>query len=361
MADSNIIKVNLQTTGSNSGTWGTITNENLEKVEETLKGFIAVPITGATTTLSNPSGGNGSASQTSKITLKLTGTLGATTSVETAASVDNFYLVEDATTRAGNTLLFGPAGGTKVTLVEGAKHLIFVDGGSNTAFDVFSDMGNVKANGTLEATGNVTLNGGDLTFNAAGANKDATFSGVTEANLFKVDASTDRVGVATNSPATTLEVAGTFKATGAVTLTSTLGVTGLITASTLTATGNVNVDGGSFTFNETGAAVDARFEGDTDVSLLFTDGSADIVGIGTGTPSGAKLEINQNNAAGAIACLSLDQDDTDQEFIYFDGTSAGDSTKSLSSSTATAGTKQGAIRINVNGTDRWIRFYDTAV
>ena len=153
MADSNIIKINLQTTGSNSGTWGTITNENLEKVEETLKGFIAVPITGATTTLSNPSGGNGSASQTSKITLKLTGTLGATTSVETAASVDNFYLVEDTTTRAGNTLLFGPAGGTKVTLVEGAKHLIFVDGGSNTAFDVFSDMGNVKANGTLEATG----------------------------------------------------------------------------------------------------------------------------------------------------------------------------------------------------------------
>ena len=224
MADSNIIKVNLQTTGSNSGTWGTITNENLEKVEETLKGFIAVPITGATTTLSNPSGGNGLASQTAKITLKLTGTLGATTSVETTASVDNFYLVEDATTRAGNTLLFGPAGGTKVTLVEGAKHLIFVDGGSNTAFDVFSDMGNVKANGTLEATGNVTLNGGDLTFNAAGANKDATFSGVTEANLFKVDASTDRVGVATNSPATTLEVAGTFKATGAVTLTSTLGV-----------------------------------------------------------------------------------------------------------------------------------------
>ena len=218
MADSNIIKVNLQTTGSNSGTWGTITNENLEKVEETLKGFIAVPITGATTTLSNPSGGNGLASQTAKITLKLTGTLGATTSVETTASVDNFYLVEDATTRAGNTLLFGPAGGTKVTLVEGAKHLIFVDGGSNTAFDVFSDMGNVKANGTLEATGNVTLNGGDLTFNAAGANKDATFSGVTEANLFKVDASTDRVGIATNSPGTTLDVAGTFKATGAITL-----------------------------------------------------------------------------------------------------------------------------------------------
>jgi len=349
MADSNIIKINLQTTGSNSGTWGTITNENLEKVEETLKGFIAVPITGATTTLSNPSGGNGLASQTAKITLKLTGTLGATTSVETVASVDNFYLVEDATTRAGNTLLFGPAGGTKVTLVEGAKHLIFVDGGSNTAFDVFSDMGNVKANGTLEATGNVTLNGGDLTFNAAGANKDATFSGVTEANLFKVDASTDRVGIATNSPGTTLDVAGTFKATGAITLAG------------VTTTAALNVTDADFVFNDNGGNHDARFEGNTDAALLVVDGSQDLVAIGAATPSNGKLEINQNNAAGAISCLNLDQDDVDEDFIYFEGTSAGDSTKSLSSSTGTTGAKQGAIRVSINGTDRWIRFYDTAV
>ena len=349
MADSNIIKINLQTTGSNSGTWGTITNENLEKVEETLKGFIAVPITGATTTLSNPSGGNGLASQTAKITLKLTGTLGATTSVETTASVDNFYLVEDATTRAGNTLLFGPAGGTKVTLVEGAKHLIFVDGGSNTAFDVFSDMGNVKANGTLEATGNVTLNGGDLTFNAAGANKDATFSGVTQANLFKVDASTDRVGIATNSPGTTLDVAGTFKATGAITLAG------------VTTTAALNVTDADFVFNDNGGNHDARFEGNTDAALLVVDGSQDLVAIGSATPSNGKLEINQNNAAGGISCLNLDQDDEDEDFIYFEGTSAGDSTKSLSSSTGTTGAKQGAIRVSINGTDRWIRFYDTAV
>ena len=349
MADSNIIKINLQTTGSNSGTWGTITNENLEKVEETLKGFIAVPITGATTTLSNPSGGNGLASQTAKITLKLTGTLGATTSVETVASVDNFYLVEDTTTRAGNTLLFGPAGGTKVTLVEGAKHLIFVDGGSNTAFDVFSDMGNVKANGTLEATGDVTLNGGDLTFNAAGANKDATFSGVTEANLFKVDASTDRVGIATNSPGTTLDVAGTFKATGAITLAG------------VTTTAALNVTDADFVFNDNGGNHDARFEGNTDAALLVVDGSADLVAIGSATPSNGKLEVNQNDAAGAISCLNLDQDDTDEDFIYFEGTSAGDSTKSLSSSTGTTGGKQGAIRVSINGTDRWIRFYDTAV
>ena len=51
----------------------------------------------------------------------------------------------------------------------------------------------------------------------------------------------------------------------------------------------------------------------------------------------------------------------DQEFIRFDGTSASDGSKSISSSTDTGGSKVGAIRINVNGTDRFIRIYDSAI
>ena len=31
MADSTILNLDLMTTGSNSGTWGTVTNENLQK------------------------------------------------------------------------------------------------------------------------------------------------------------------------------------------------------------------------------------------------------------------------------------------------------------------------------------------
>lgn len=44
-------------------------------------------------------------------------------------------------------------------------------------------------------------------------------------------------------------------------------------------------------FNEAGADKDARFEGDTDANLLFTDASTDRVGIGTSTPI-AKLHVN---------------------------------------------------------------------
>ena len=74
-----------------------------------------------------------------------------------------------------------------------------------------------------------------FSFNSSLADKDAVFAGDTQANLLFTDASTDRVGINTASPTTQLDVAGTFRATGAATLSSTLGVTGLLTASTLTA------------------------------------------------------------------------------------------------------------------------------
>lgn len=57
--------------------------------------------------------------------------------------------------------------------------------------------------------------------------------------------------------------------------------------------GGVNVDG-AFVFNEVGANVDARFEGDTDANLLFVDASTDHIGIGTSSPSD-KLHIQETN------------------------------------------------------------------
>jgi hypothetical protein len=51
----------------------------------------------------------------------------------------------------------------------------------------------------------------------------------------------------------------------------------------------LSVDG-SVIFNDSGADVDFRVEGDTDANLLFVDASADKVGIGTNTPA-RKLEV----------------------------------------------------------------------
>lgn len=51
-------------------------------------------------------------------------------------------------------------------------------------------------------------------------------------------------------------------------------------------TSRLDIDSsGNFVFNESGASVDHRFEGDTDVNLLFLDGSADTVQVGAATAS----------------------------------------------------------------------------
>ena len=99
-------------------------------------------------------------------------------------------------------------------------------------------------------------------------------------------------------------------------------------------------------------------ETNTLANAFFVDGSADKIGFGTNSPAGASVEINQANSSGAIACLSLDQDDVDEPFIKFDGTTASDQSKSLSTDTS-VGSLTGHIRIDVNGTDYWIPYYAT--
>jgi len=66
--------------------------------------------------------------------------------------------------------------------------------------------------------------------------------------------------------------------------------TGLSVTGTLSATGNVSFNGGTFVFNESGADKDFRIEGDTEPNLFFTDASTDRVGIGTSSPS-QKLHV----------------------------------------------------------------------
>ena len=330
---SSSLNLEIQATGENSGTWGTITNNNLQKVESGIKGYVSIAVASTTDALTVADGTT--ADEQSNAIIKLTGTLTGNTTMQCEA-VETWYIVDNATSMSTHTLGFKPAGGTATNLVAGSKHILYSDG--SVMFDVLADAGNIKANGTLTVSGNTSLDGGTFVFNESSADVDFRIEGNGDANLFFTDAGNDRVGIKTASPSTELHVVGGIKATG-----------------------SIDFDGGGFTFNDSGASVDFRAETNTLANAFFIDGSADKIGFGTNTPANASVEINQANTSGAIACLSLDQDDQDQEFLYFEGTSASDSSASLSSSTAEASSKAGALRINIGGTDRWIRFYETAV
>ena len=327
---SSTLNLEIQATGENSGTWGTITNNNLQKLESAIKGYVSVAVASTSDSLTASDGST--TDEQSNAIIKLTGSLTGNTTMQCEA-VESWYIVDNATSMGTYTLGFKPAGGTAASLVSSSKHLLYSDG--STMFDVLADCGNIAANGTLTVSGNVEFDGGSFIFNQSSADVDFRIEGNGDANLFFTDAGNDRVGIKTGSPSTELHVVGGIKATGAI-----------------------DFDGGGFTFNDTGASVDFRAETNTLANAFFIDGSADKIGFGTSTPADASVEINQANSSGAIACLSLDQDDTDQEFIKFDGTSASDQSSSITTDTS-VGSLTGHVRVNVNGTDYWIPFYAT--
>ena len=327
---SSTLNLELQASGENSGTWGTITNNNLQKVESAIKGYVSVAIASTNDTLATTDGST--TDEQSNAIIKLTGTLTGDT-VMSCEAVETWYIVDDATTHSGNSLTFKPSGGTGTTLVQGAKHILYSDG--STMFDVLNDAGNITANGTLTVSGNTSLDGGTFVFNESSADLDFRIEGNGDANLFFTDAGNDRVGIKTNSPSTELHVVGGMKVTS-----------------------TVDLDGGNFTFNESGASLDFRAETNTLTHAFFIDGSADKIGMGTSSPTSAFVTIDQASSTAGIAVLTLDQGDADQEFIRFDGTSNSDQSSSITTDTS-VGSLTGHIRVNINGTDYWIPFYAT--
>jgi hypothetical protein len=114
------------------------------------------------------------------------------------------------------------------------------------------------------------------------------------------------------------------------------------------------------TFNNPGANIDYRFESDGDPDLLTTDGGLNRAGVGVALNTHlAKFHVYQNAVAGAIPVLHLEQDDIDDSFVAFEGTSAADGSRSISTDTTQDSAKFGAIRIEVIGVGtKWIRLWD---
>lgn len=177
---------------------------------------------------------------------------------------------------------------------------------------------------------------GSAVFNETGASVDIRMEGDTNANLFFLDGSADKIGFGTSTPAERLNVIGNFQVDDATTSTKgyrfrTSGFSldldaaaanlllSTYTGAGFTGTQRQYIEFGAefefekhykktiwdssgdmfvidkdaadgFVWNETGADKNARFEGDTDASLLFVDAGVDRVGIGTNAPA-EKLHI----------------------------------------------------------------------
>jgi len=121
------LKLELITTGEKSGTWGTITNTNLQILEQAASGYLSLDVGSADVALSlaNHATANGK-----NLYYKLTGTLTANRTVTMPDSAERVFIVEDATTRSASnyTLTVKTVSGTGLALPIGSTTVLYSDG-----------------------------------------------------------------------------------------------------------------------------------------------------------------------------------------------------------------------------------------
>ena len=174
-----LLKIELQTTGENDTTWGEITNDNLEALEEAIIGSADVTFASANVTISFT---DSNASQTARnIRLRCTGTTGGARNL-VVPTMEKPYLIKND---CADTITVKTSAGTGVAVPAGKSMWVYVDGTNVVdAIDQLAALavtGNVTVGGTLGVTGAVNITSTTLSVNGSqvwtGAN-DGSGSGL---------------------------------------------------------------------------------------------------------------------------------------------------------------------------------------
>jgi hypothetical protein len=136
------LRTELQVTGENSGTWGTITNNNFSQVFEfAIAGVYAVPAltTGTGITLTNADGPDTAANnQARQNTLLFSGTVSATQTIQFPETQKTYGLYNNISGGATITARLGATGNT-MSIANGKYRLVSTDG--TNWYDIFSLAG----------------------------------------------------------------------------------------------------------------------------------------------------------------------------------------------------------------------------
>jgi len=206
------LKLTVQTTGENSGTWGQITNTNLLILEQAIGGYDAVGITAAATLTFS----NGALSNGKNQVLKLTGTITGNKNVVIPDSIEKTFIVENATSGA-HTVTFKTTSGTGVTWAatdKGTK-MIYSDGTNvvDTAFTEISSDISPQLSGDLDinsnditGTGNIIITGNINNTGNINTTGNVDITGTLTADN---DVQADSIGVGTAPSGTTGQIRAT--------------------------------------------------------------------------------------------------------------------------------------------------------
>ena len=119
------------TTGEKAGLWGTVTNTNLEILEQSSSGYLSVDVASGDVTLDL---NDGATSNGKNLFFVLTGSLAGNRNFIMPATAERIFIVKDSTTRTSSnfTLTVKTASGTGYIMPVAATALVYSDG-TNTS------------------------------------------------------------------------------------------------------------------------------------------------------------------------------------------------------------------------------------
>src|SRR6056300_700275 len=140
------LKLELQGTGENAGTWGDKTNNNLDVVDAFVAGYLSKDVSGSSNVTLTTANASATAEASNKV-IELTGTLTGNITVFIPAKENNYYIYNNT---AGSYMVNVAAtghGANSATIAQGAKTLVYCT--SDNVEDIFGDdisvTGNVSA------------------------------------------------------------------------------------------------------------------------------------------------------------------------------------------------------------------------
>ena len=192
------LKLEKQVSGENSGNWGNLVNYVLNRIDSTVRGYVAVSVAGTAnvTLVSNTSTTNTTESADDQVhnkVIELTGALGAAIHVFTDA-VEGEYIIYNNTSGA-YSLTFANTGhaANGVAISQGSRAIVYSDG--STIYDaltsvalttpkVITGINDVNGNELLKVTATASaVNELTLANQSTGANPTITASGETNVGI----------------------------------------------------------------------------------------------------------------------------------------------------------------------------------
>ena len=190
--------LNLQGTGDNSGTWGQLTNVNLQDIDYAISGVAAITLTGNTTlafTTNSSSTTYSTEAGRAKI-LVLSGSLSATTVTITVPNIQKDYVIIN---NSGATATISSGGSTTVSIATATKAYVYSNGSSSINFGLAQATNpggsdtyvQYNSSGAFAGSSNLTFNGTTFAMQTATVlNLTSTTSNIVTANVTTLNVTT---------------------------------------------------------------------------------------------------------------------------------------------------------------------------